>query len=81
MMVMCINDANYNSVFESIRDVNMKHISSVDSNSFWGDAQYGGEMLKDILSKKDNKNNQSHSTYSAQYSQPNINIVINDYSN
>ena len=81
--VICINDSSYNNTYESVRDVSTKYISSVVSNSFWGDIRYGGKILKDIFTKKDNKESENSSTHNAYYTQTNnnnkIDIIINDY--
>lgn len=80
--VICTDDASYNNIYTSVRDVNEKYVSSVIAKSYWGDTGYGGKILKKILALRENKDSLSAETYEAEYEQTDgdtVNIIINDY--
>lgn len=84
--VISVNDSAFNDTYESIRSVNAKYASSVNGNSYWGDENYGGKILNEILSKRSNKDSEDHEIYEGLYAQVtnygnNINILVNDYAN
>lgn len=82
IMVVCLNINAAGTTYESVRSVNEKHQSTIDSNSYWGDSEYGGKELDEIFDKKSNKESEGHSTQNGSYNQGdnNIDIIINDYS-
>ena len=82
IMVVCLNINAADTTYESVRSVNEKHQSTIDSNSYWGDSEYGGKELDEIFDKKSNKESEGHSTQNGSYNQGdnNIDIIINDYS-
>ena len=84
--VISVNDSAFNDTYESIRSVNDKYASSVNRNSYWGDENYGGKILNEILSKRSNKDSEDHEIYEGLYAQVtnygnNRNILVNDYAN
>lgn len=84
ILVVQIDDSVYNGRYESIRDINSKYTNTLNSNSYWGDENYGAKSLFNVLLKKDNKALLDCITYTGLYTQENnnnnvVDIVVNDY--